>query len=49
MYEHSVDHDRLGWVAHADGVIQMLQLRGPARVDNELEKAILRTEVGNIS
>jgi hypothetical protein len=27
----------------------MLELRGPSRITNELEKAILRTEVGNIS
>ena len=48
MYEHSTNHSNHSWIAHANGVIRMLELRGPSRIDNGLEKAILRAEVGNI-
>ena len=48
MFEHSVDHAEFRWVVHANGVIKMLELRGPDNVQNELDLSILGAQVGNI-
>jgi hypothetical protein len=48
MFEHSVDHAESRWLIHANGVITMLQLRGPSCIKNELDRAIIRAQVGNI-
>jgi hypothetical protein len=34
--------------SHANGSIKMLQLRGPSNFDSELERTILRAQIGNI-
>ena len=48
MFEHSVDHSEYRWVVHANGVINIIQLRGPTCIKNELERSILQAQVGNI-
>lgn len=48
MYEHYVDSSSVGWTVHADGVIKMLELRGPDRIVNDVEKVILKAQTGNI-
>ena len=48
MYEHSAHETGSGWIAHANGVIKMLELRGSSSISNELERAILTAQVGNI-
>ena len=48
MYEHSVDQPERAWVVHSDGVIKMLEFRGPSRIRNELERSVLQAQVGNI-
>lgn len=48
MFEHSIDHSEFRWVVHANGVINIIQLRGPACIKNELDRSILQAQVGNI-
>jgi hypothetical protein len=48
MHEHSVSHTEFAWVAHANGVVKMLELRGPNRIKGALELAIFKAQVGNI-
>jgi len=48
MYELFVNEAGQGWVSHAQGAIRMLQLRGPSHVKDDIEKAILYAESGNI-
>ncbi|KAK3713444.1 hypothetical protein LTR37_008402 [Vermiconidia calcicola] len=48
MFEHSISPFQQNWVAHANGVIKMLELRGPERIDNDLERAIFQAQFGNI-
>ena len=48
MFEHSVDHSEFRWVVHANGVINIILLRGPACIKNELDRSILQAQVGNI-
>jgi hypothetical protein len=48
MFEHSVDHSEFRWVVHANGVINIIQLRGPACIKNELDRSVLQAQVGNI-
>ena len=47
-FTHQAHVSQRGWIVHANGVIRMLQLRGPSRIRNDLEKSILLAEVGNI-
>ena len=48
MFEHSVDHSELRWLIHANGVIKMLEMRGPTQIRSELDYCILHAQVGNI-
>ncbi|KAK5174099.1 uncharacterized protein LTR77_001179 [Saxophila tyrrhenica] len=48
MHEHSMAPSSSGWVTHANGVIRMLELRGPSRMEGDLDGAILHAESGNI-
>ncbi|KAK3690784.1 hypothetical protein LTR37_018958, partial [Vermiconidia calcicola] len=48
MFEHSMSPFQQNWVAHANGVIKMLELRGPERINDGLEKAIFQAQFGNI-
>lgn len=48
MFEHSVDHAEYRWIVHANGVINMIKLRGPSCIKNELDRAILHAQIGNI-
>jgi hypothetical protein len=48
MFEHSVEHAEFRWLVHANGVISMIQQRGPSCIKNELDRSILQAQVGNI-
>jgi len=48
MHEHSMAPSCRGWIAHARGVIRMLELRGPSQIDSDLDAAILHAQSGNI-
>ena len=48
MYEHSVASAHGGWLVHAKGVIKMLKLRGPRRMQDPIERSTLQVQVGNI-
>jgi len=48
MHEHYIDHPSRRWIHHARGVVTMLQLRGPAKITNSVERAVLQAQTGNI-
>ncbi|KXL51224.1 hypothetical protein M433DRAFT_157674 [Acidomyces richmondensis BFW] len=48
MHEHYIDHSGRRWIHHARGVVTMLKLRGPARITDGVERAILQAQTGNI-
>ncbi|KAK5709010.1 hypothetical protein LTR17_020156 [Elasticomyces elasticus] len=48
MYEQYVDTPGGTWSIHACGVVEMLQARGVENLTDDLEKAILETQAGNI-
>ena len=58
MYEHSrggpyryAEHmmtEQAAWVIHANGVIRLLQIKGPQAIRDDIDRSVLRAEVGNI-
>ena len=48
MYEQYVDLPGRRWIYHARGVIRILQARGPAKITNEIERAVLGAQAANV-
>ena len=48
MFEQYVDSADTAWLIHANGVIRMLELRGPNRIQDAVELTTLQVQVGNI-
>ncbi|KAK5740807.1 hypothetical protein LTR17_004397 [Elasticomyces elasticus] len=48
MYEQYADLQGRSWVLHARGVVKMLQAKGAGNLTDDIEKAVLEAQAGNI-
>ncbi|KAK3648200.1 hypothetical protein LTR56_007612 [Elasticomyces elasticus] len=48
MYEQYADLAGRSWVLHARGVVKMLQAKGAGNLTDDIEKAVLEAQAGNV-
>ncbi|KAK5687463.1 hypothetical protein LTS10_001601 [Elasticomyces elasticus] len=48
MYEQYADLQGQSWILHARGVVKMLQAKGASNLTDDIEKAVLEAQAGNI-
>ncbi|KAK3623119.1 hypothetical protein LTR56_021789 [Elasticomyces elasticus] len=48
MYEQYADLQGQSWILHARGVVKMLQAKGAGNLTDDIEKAVLEAQAGNV-